>query len=229
MARIYLPASHLDRYAGVSTATAMITKRLKQKYLLYENLPRFHCICRVWSQPVHCCYDTNYDYAVCCICCTPQIPCADPTGSRTASLVTRYSWYLVPIPLAAAALDATSWMFAVEGTAFNAYLLYHAYRFQQDKTNAKARDVFKASLWHLPAMLALFVFHSRRWLKEEELQEEPHLLQRTRARLKGACIHEIIQTEDKGVFCPVVVAEEAGEKTKEIVAAAHTDDVIAGK
>lgn len=61
------------------------------------------------------------------------------------------------------------------------------------------------------------------------MQEEPNLLQRTRARLKGACIHEIIQTEDKGAFCPVVVAEEAGEKTKEIAAVVHADEVSAGK
>lgn len=139
----------------------------------------------------------------------------------------RYSWYLVPIPLVAAALDATSWMFAVEGTAFNAYLLYHAYRFRGDKSNANAREVFKGSLWHLPAVLALFVFHSRRWEKEDT-QDEPisNFIQRTRTRLKGACIHEIIQTEDKASFCPVVIAEEA-EAPQQIAAATHTDETSA--
>lgn len=160
-----------------------------------------------------------------------QIPCADPTGSRTANVVMRYSWYLVPIPLAAAALDATSWMFAVEGSAFNAYLLYHAYRFRGDKSNTTAREVFKASLWQLPAVLALFVFHSRRWATEEENQDEPisNLIQRTRTRLRGACIHEIIQKEEKASFCPVVVAEEAGAGAKKIAeATARKEESSAG-
>lgn len=153
-----------------------------------------------------------------------QVPCADPTGSRTASLVTRYSWYLVPIPLAAAALDATSWMFAVEGTAFNAYLLYHAYRFDRDKSNANARGVFKASLWHLPAVLALFVFHSRRWELEDKAEDEQlgTLIQRTRARLTKLCLHEIVQKDEAASFCPVVVVEEAGTEAQNIATtAAH--------
>lgn len=157
-----------------------------------------------------------------------QVPCADPTGSRTASLVTRYSWYLMPIPLAAAALDATSWMFAVEGTAFNAYLLHQAYRFERDKSNSNARDVFKASLWHLPAVLALFVFHSRRWEDEEKAENEHlgSLIQRTRGRLTKLCLHEIVQKEEAASFCPVVVAEEAGAHAENIAAAAQRDESI---
>lgn len=148
-----------------------------------------------------------------------QVPCADPTGSRTASLVMRYSWYLVPIPLAAAALDATNWMFAVEGTVFNAYLLYHAYRFRDDKSNANARKVFKASLWHLPAMLTLFVFHSRQWLTEDETQAETvsNPISRMRTRLKRVCIHEIVQNEEAVSFCPVVVVEEISGDAQAIV------------
>lgn len=143
----------------------------------------------------------------------------------------RYSWYLVPIPIVAAALDATSWMFAVEGTAFNAYLLYHAFRFREDKSNSNARDVFKASLWHLPAVLALFVFHSRRWAKENTENESiSTLIERTRARLRGVCIHEIIQKEEAASFCPVVVAEEAGTEAQKIAveAAAHKGETPAG-
>ncbi|CAB1096120.1 unnamed protein product [Ectocarpus sp. CCAP 1310/34] len=158
-----------------------------------------------------------------------MVPCADPTGSRTASLVTRYSWYLVPIPLAAAALDATSWMFAVEGTAFNAYLLYHAYRFDKDKSNANARGVFKASLWHLPAVLALFVFHSRRWELEDKAEDEQlsTLIPRIRARLTKLCLHEIVQKDEAASFCPVVVVEAAGTEAQNIAtAAAHKEESL---
>lgn len=145
--------------------------------------------------------------------------------------MTRYSWYLIPIPLVAAALDVTSWMFAVEGTALNAYLLHQAYRFSGDRSKTKAREVFKASLWHLPAMLAFFVFHSRRWVEQEDVQETSlsSLIKRSRTRLKGVCVHEIIQKEEAASFCPVVVAEEAGEEAKKVVGSTkHTKESSAG-
>ncbi len=128
----------------------------------------------------------------------------------------------MPIPLAAAALDATSWMFAVEGTAFNAYLLHQAYRFDRDRSSSNARDVFKASLWHLPAVLALFVFHSRRWEQEDRAEDEQlgGLIQRIRTRLTKLCLHEIVQKEEAASFCPVVVVEEAGAEAQHLAAAA---------
>lgn len=159
----------------------------------------------------------------------PQVPCADPTGNRTANLVVRYAWYLLPIPLAAASLDATSWMFAVEGTALNACLLYHAYRFDEDRSNSNARAVFKASLWHLPAILALFVFHSRRWIKENDQDQESSassFIQRTRMRLKEACIHEVIPKTDAASFCPAVVVKDAGEKAELSTSTAQEDDAF---
>lgn len=118
-------------------------------------------------------------------------------------------------------------MFAVEGTAFNAYLLYQAHRFGRDKSKANAREVFKASLWHLPAVLALFVFHSRRWEREDKVEDEPigNLIQRMRTRLTKLCLHEIVQKEESASFCPVVVAEEAGAEAQSIaVAAAHNEE-----
>ncbi|CAM9428833.1 unnamed protein product [Sphacelaria rigidula] len=159
-----------------------------------------------------------------------QIPCADPTGDRTSSLITRYSMYLLPIPMAAAALDATSWMFAVEGTAFNACLLYQAYRFGKDRTNANARGVFKASLWHLPAVLALFVFHSQQWVRDEDTLQNGstvgvrEIIQRTRTRLREACVHEVLHTDTTAALCPAVIAEEGAEKAKRTAAAVQKDD-----
>ncbi|CAM9133110.1 unnamed protein product [Choristocarpus tenellus] len=153
-----------------------------------------------------------------------MVPCADPTGSRTAGLIARYSAYLLPIPLVAAAFDATSWMFAVEGTALNAVMLYHGYRFHQDRSNSNARKVFRTSLWHLPVVLALFVFHSRNWWEEEENLREGQVehtsVQKIRSWLKGACIHEIIVLEDKSAYCPAVVAEEAADMAKRTATAA---------
>ncbi|CAM9221271.1 unnamed protein product [Phaeothamnion confervicola] len=155
-----------------------------------------------------------------------MVPCNDPTGGRTAGLISRYAMYMMPLPLAASALGATSWMFAVEGTAMNALLLHRAYKFHDDRSNANAREVFKASLWHLPAVLALFVFHSKNWERQKvtgagaEAEVEGSWLAAAIAgvkrRLRTVCVHERVAAEDKaGAFCPAVVTEEAAEAVRD--------------
>lgn len=54
-------------------------------------------------------------------------------------------------------------MFAVEGSAANLYLLYLAYAFKRDQSNASARKVFLCSLWYLPLLLGAYIFHSKVW------------------------------------------------------------------
>lgn len=96
----------------------------------------------------------------------------DPTGSRSANLAMRYSLYMAPIPIVAALTDATSYMFAVEGTVVNAYAIYLAHKFYQNPTNATAHKVFMASLWYLPVLMGCMVLHSQNWLDEEEREEK---------------------------------------------------------
>lgn len=117
-------------------------------------------------------------------------------------------------------------MFAVEGTLLNAWLLYRAHRFGQDQSNANARGVFKASLWHLPAVLAMFVFHSNRWEheREEESLAVPSLVSKMRSRLKRSCIHEVLQIEDAAAYCPAVVTGEVKETAKLSVASTQEND-----
>ena len=95
----------------------------------------------------------------------------DPTGSRSANLVMEYSLYLTALPILTSAMGITSYMFAIEGTVINSYLLYLAKKFQQDKTNAGAKRVFLCSLWYLPLLLAGFVFHSNVWNQQEITNE----------------------------------------------------------
>jgi protoheme IX farnesyltransferase len=96
----------------------------------------------------------------------------DTAGTRSGALVLRYSAYLSAIPVAAYGLDLTSSMFAFEGTAVNAYLMYLAYKFNQNQSNANARRVFLCSLWYLPLMLASFVLFSKRWTAQDENKEK---------------------------------------------------------
>ena len=105
----------------------------------------------------------------------------DPTGSRSANLIMKYSLYLSAVPLVASATGLTSVMFAVSGSAANAYLLHLANRFRQDKSNANARRIFLCSLWYLPLLLGGFVFFSRNWQQQQQqqIEDEQHLLLQT--------------------------------------------------
>ncbi|RLN48788.1 hypothetical protein BBJ28_00008797 [Nothophytophthora sp. Chile5] len=99
-----------------------------------------------------------------------MVACNDPTGSRSAGLALRYSYYMAPIPIVAALTDATSYMFAVEGTVVNAYAIYLAHKFYANPTNATAQKVFLASLWYLPVIMGCMVLHSQHWMDEEEVE-----------------------------------------------------------
>ncbi|ETV97791.1 protoheme IX farnesyltransferase [Aphanomyces invadans] len=108
-----------------------------------------------------------------------MIPCADPTGVRTSGVIMRYALGLTALPVAAAASGATSYMFALEGLAINAYAVNLARKFYAAPSTANAQKVFLCSLWYLPAVLGLMVFHSKNWDEEtaeaKQLQHEPLL------------------------------------------------------
>lgn len=112
-----------------------------------------------------------------------MVPCNDPTGQRTASLIMRYSLYSAAFPLATSMAGLTSYMFAVEGTILNLALLYLANNFRRDQSNGHARKIFLYSLVYLPLLLGGYVFHSRMWSEskgEEQVSTIYHLaLQRT--------------------------------------------------
>jgi hypothetical protein len=86
-------------------------------------------------------------------------PLTDPAGEKTAAAVHRYAIYLAALPLVTSAAGITSSMFAVESLAFNGYLLYLTTNFVKDTTNANASKVFKCSLWYLPLLMTLMVYH----------------------------------------------------------------------
>lgn len=91
----------------------------------------------------------------------------DPSGSRSAGLIMEYSVYLTALPVLCSATGLTGSMFAVEGVAANAYLLYLANRFRSDRSNANARRIFLCSLWYLPLLMTGFVLHNRNWQKNK--------------------------------------------------------------
>jgi len=127
-----------------------------------------------------------------------MLPVIDASGQRTARAVLRYSLYLCPLPILAATTGLTSSMFALESVAFNAYFVYLASQFHKKRSNRNAQQVFRASLWYLPLVLGLMVYHSKNWESEEARQRrqnaEPTFIHRivapVRAEVTKLCPHE---------------------------------------
>jgi protoheme IX farnesyltransferase len=127
-----------------------------------------------------------------------------PNGDNTSRLIMKYTWYLSAIPFATSALEVTSSMFMIDGCALNAYALYVAKCFDDDRSNGNARKVFLTSLWYLPCWMMLFLLHSNTWKEvneEEEVGDDNFLLRWIRfmqektadIRETGRqlCLHEI--------------------------------------
>ena len=146
-----------------------------------------------------------------------MIPCTDETGKRTADLIHRYSMYMTALPIAASVTGVTSYMFAVEGMAINAYLLSLSKRFKDSPTIPNAQKIFMCSLWYLPAVLGLMIFHKQDWIAEADEKKNTTLdiwiqkfverggvylnddnsylatqIADIRQRLKEVCVHEML-------------------------------------
>lgn len=139
-----------------------------------------------------------------------MVACADPTGSRSAALALRYSYYMAPIPIVAALCDVTSYMYAVEGTVVNAYAIYLAHKFYANPTNATAQKVFLTSLWYLPVIMGAMVLHSQNWLDEEEREEKQKKTSVWREAFLG-------ETENFQALEPSVVAGEESSASAWVV------------
>ena len=150
-----------------------------------------------------------------------MVPVLESNGDQTSRLITRYTWYLSSIPVAATLLDVTNSMFLYEGVALNAYALHVAYRFQHDRTNANARKVFLTSLWYLPCLLMLFLLHSKTWDNVDEDKAENPLrgyissyIHAVRGKGRQLCLHEtaVQKAEDGEKACPVTLGQKTAGK-----------------
>lgn len=148
-----------------------------------------------------------------------MLPVVDKEGGlRTARAILRHSLYLCPIPILASATGLTSSMFAIESIAFNSYIVYLASRFYQKRSNKRAQQVFRASLWYLPLAMALMVYHSKNWKTEEEIAAEAstrtpidEAIEGMKIRLSNWCPHELFSRGDIQVdaekVCPPTIAQ----------------------
>lgn len=154
-----------------------------------------------------------------------MLPVLESDGDKTSQVVMRYAVYLSTVPFVATYAGVTSSMFALEGVALNAYALYVASRFRQERTNANARKVFLTSLWYLPSWLILFLLHSKVWDEEHDrdvlrdaISDTVHAI---REQGRQVCLHEHVVAQNPVVGedkCPVTLTR----KTSAVVQKATT-------
>ncbi|KAF4519748.1 hypothetical protein B566_EDAN010341 [Ephemera danica] len=73
----------------------------------------------------------------------------------------RYSVAIMGLSCAAPLLDVTTWTFAIDSLPVNAYLVYLAWRFYKESDSKSSRKLFRYSLIHLPALLALLLISKK--------------------------------------------------------------------
>jgi protoheme IX farnesyltransferase len=81
----------------------------------------------------------------------------DPSLNARVSL--KYTLALFPLCAVAPLLGITSWWFALNANILNSILLYGAVQFWRQSKEKTARELFFASLIHLPVLLALLMYH----------------------------------------------------------------------
>eukprot|EP01041_Mallomonas_annulata_P001873 gene1873-3631_t len=138
----------------------------------------------------------------------------DIHGKRSAQLIWRYSLYLSTLPVITSVMGMTSYMFAVEGTAANLYLLYLAQKFNNKQSNGNAKKIFLCSLWYLPLLMFGFVFHNRLWNDQKDTDKISEVVLAAKDKLGAVCVHNIIALKNGGenkVLCPKVTTDQIAE------------------
>jgi protoheme IX farnesyltransferase len=115
--------------------------------LLFWQLPHFMAI--AWM------YRHDYAHAG-----HRMIPCDDPTGRKTSRSMILWCVVLVAASLLPLWKGRMDWVYLVGALAAGAFFLRSTLRFRADRTERQARQVLKASILYLPAMMALLLVHS---------------------------------------------------------------------
>ena len=85
----------------------------------------------------------------------------DETGATTARQMVLYWAALVPVTLLAASVFGTGRGYAIGAVVLAVYWLQSILAFRSQSTEANARQVLRASIIYLPALLGLLVIFSR--------------------------------------------------------------------
>ena len=86
-----------------------------------------------------------------------MLPVVEPDGESTARRIVAGSLLLIPISLAPRLLGMTGLVYPIVATAAGLALLYFGIRLGRERTLSRARHVLLASVFYLPALLAVMV------------------------------------------------------------------------
>ena len=86
-----------------------------------------------------------------------MLPVVEPDGESTARRIVGGSLLLIPISLAPRLLGMTGLVYPIVATAAGLALLYFGIRLGRERTLSRARHVLLASVFYLPALLAVMV------------------------------------------------------------------------
>ena len=89
-----------------------------------------------------------------------MIPVDDPAGRRTSRAMIGWCIVLVVASLLPLARGKMDWVYLVGALVLGAFFLRSTLRFRTNRPELQARQVLKASILYLPALMALFLVHS---------------------------------------------------------------------
>jgi len=90
----------------------------------------------------------------------------NPNLCRRTAL--QYSVLIVLLSTLAPVIDMTTWTFAFDSLPLNSYLVYLSWKFYRNADSASSRKLFRFSLVHLPALMALLLISKKHYGKKDE-------------------------------------------------------------
>jgi len=83
--------------------------------------------------------------------------------NKVAALTLRYSLYLLPIGPMAVYTGMTTYLFAIDSTIVNLWMIYVSYQFYKSKKSTDARKTFFATLQYILILFLLLFIHKKEW------------------------------------------------------------------
>jgi protoheme IX farnesyltransferase len=127
-----------------------------------------------------------------------SVDSVDPSGRLCAIYSLLGSLAMLPIPFLTSQIGMTSYMFALDGSIVNAWLVWEAVRFFRNTNDSNAIKLFKTSLINLAILLGLFAFHHKSKVErvsnvtEEENATIPLPFEQLQQIGSALCMHELV-------------------------------------
>lgn len=86
-----------------------------------------------------------------------MLPVVEPEGDSTAAQMIGFSALLIPVSVLPTVVGATGWLYAVGVVPLGLWFLWTAIVFSGERTGQKAKRVLKASVYYVPALVALLM------------------------------------------------------------------------